>query len=171
MLLLLCVFGAFSIGIARISTRARIRVPLLVAAGLSLGFAWAALFAHHYLSQELPREWEGRDITLVGTVDSLPDHFARGLRFRFAVEKVLPIDGEMPVVPSRIALSWYSSFDDEEVSQNIVVQPGERWRLTVRLRRPHGNANPHGFDYEQWLLEQNVRATGYVPTPHACAEA
>jgi competence protein ComEC len=32
----------------------------------------------------------------------------------------------------------------------------------VRLQRPHGNANPHGFDYEAWLLEQGVRATGYV---------
>ncbi|MDO8438686.1 MAG: DNA internalization-related competence protein ComEC/Rec2, partial [Telluria sp.] len=42
------------------------------------------------------------------------------------------------------------------------VQPGERWQLTVRLQRPHGNANPHGFDYEVWLLEQGLRATGYV---------
>jgi competence protein ComEC len=30
------------------------------------------------------------------------------------------------------------------------------------MKRPHGNANPHGFDYEAWLLEQNVRATGSV---------
>ena len=29
-------------------------------------------------------------------------------------------------------------------------------------RRPHGNANEYGFDYEAWLLEQGVRATGYV---------
>lgn len=42
------------------------------------------------------------------------------------------------------------------------VYPGERWRLTVRLRRPHGNANPQGFDYEGWLLERNVRALGTV---------
>ena len=42
------------------------------------------------------------------------------------------------------------------------MQPGERWQLTVRLQRPHGNANPYGFDYEAWLLEQGVRATGYV---------
>lgn len=157
-----CVLGAVLIGMARIARRTKARIPLLAVAGLSLGFAWAALFAHHHLSQELPPEWEGRDITVVGTVDSLPDRFARGLRFRLAVEKVLPAGGEMPVVPSRIALSWYSAFDDEEAGNDIAVRPGERWRLTVRLRRPHGNANPHGFDYEQWLLEQNVRATGYV---------
>src|SRR5690606_5047541 len=35
---------------------------------------------------------------------------------------------------------------------------------------PHGNANPHGFDYEAWLLEQGLRATGYVrPVPDGTA--
>ena len=42
------------------------------------------------------------------------------------------------------------------------MHPGERWLLTVRLRRPHGHLNPHGFDYEAWLLERAVGATGYV---------
>ena len=42
------------------------------------------------------------------------------------------------------------------------LHAGERWRLTVRLRRPHGNANPQGFDYEAWLLERNIRALGAV---------
>jgi competence protein ComEC len=32
----------------------------------------------------------------------------------------------------------------------------------VRLRRAHGNANPHGFDYEAWLLERGIRATGTI---------
>ena len=34
--------------------------------------------------------------------------------------------------------------------------------LTVRLRRPRGTANPYGFDYEAWLLERGIHATGYV---------
>src|SRR5690606_7639089 len=40
--------------------------------------------------------------------------------------------------------------------------PGERWQLTVRLKRPRGTANPHAFDYEAWLFERGLRATGYV---------
>ena len=32
----------------------------------------------------------------------------------------------------------------------------------MRLRRPHGNVNPNGFDYEAWLLERGIGATGYV---------
>src|SRR6185436_8060122 len=39
---------------------------------------------------------------------------------------------------------------------------GDRWLLTLRLRRPHGLVNPYGFDYEAWLLERGVGATGYV---------
>ena len=32
----------------------------------------------------------------------------------------------------------------------------------VRLRRPHGNLNPNGFDYEAWLLDRGIGATAHV---------
>jgi competence protein ComEC len=130
--------------------------------GALAGFVWATVFAQHYLVQELPKEWEGRDVTVVGTIDSLPYRFDQGVRFNFVVEHVLPINGQIPIIPPKISLSWYSSFRGEETQTVGDVQPGERWQLTVRLQRPHGNANPWGFDYEVWLLEQGLRATGYV---------
>ena len=34
--------------------------------------------------------------------------------------------------------------------------------MGVRLKAPHGTSNPHGFDYELWLWEQGLQATGYV---------
>jgi competence protein ComEC len=127
-------------------------------AGMLFGFAWAGLFAHYYLRHELPPAWEGRDITVIGTVDSLPSYSESGVRFTFAVEKALDQDGEAPLVPQRLALGWHQEKNGEEVR----LQAGARWQLSVRLKRPHGNANPHGFDYEAWLLERNLRATGYV---------
>lgn len=139
-----------------------IRIPARLVCGAAFGFAWAGLFAQYYLAQELPKEWEGRDVTLVGTIDSLPYYFEQGVRFNFAVEQIVDNGGGKPAVPSRLALSWYSAFRMDELQPVGKVEPGERWQLTVRLRRPHGNANPHGFDYEVWLLEQNLRATGYV---------
>ena len=42
------------------------------------------------------------------------------------------------------------------------LRAGQRWQFTARLRPPHGNLNPHGFDIEAWLLERDIRATGYV---------
>jgi competence protein ComEC len=126
--------------------------------GALLGFCWAALLAHMALAPQLASGDEGRDITVIGTVDSLPYRFEQGVRFNFAIEKAA---GQTAAVPPRVALSWYSGFRGS-VQQVGDVRPGERWQLTVRMQRPHGNANPHGFDYEAWLLEQGVRATGYV---------
>jgi competence protein ComEC len=48
--------------------------------------------------------------------------------------------------------------------QPQTLRAGERWQMTVRLKAPHGNSNPHGFDYELWLWEQGLQATGYVRT-------
>ena len=42
------------------------------------------------------------------------------------------------------------------------MQAGERWLLPLRLKAPHGSRNPFGFDYELWLWERGVQATGYV---------
>jgi len=127
-------------------------------AGALLGYAWAALVAYHTLAPRLSADDEGRDLAIVGIVDSLPYRFEQGLRFNLQVERT-----ETPgvTVPPRIALSWYADRRGEAKLPETLM-PGERWRLTVRLQRPRGNANPGGFDYEAWLLEQGVRATGYV---------
>jgi competence protein ComEC len=127
-------------------------------AGALFGFCWAALVAGVAMAPHLARDDEGRDVTVIGTVDSLPYRFEQGVRFHFKVEQVLEPRVQ---VPPRVALSWYSGMR-EGAAQAGDLQPGERWQLTVRLQRPHGNANPDGFDYEVWLLEQGVRATGYV---------
>lgn len=119
-----------------------LRMLVLSATGAAAGFAWAALLASHTLSEQLPAEWEGRDVTVIGTIDSLPDTFERGVRFHFRVEKVLPIDGLAPPIPSRVALSWYAGFEGREAQTIGDVHAGERWQLSVRLRKPHGNANP-----------------------------
>jgi competence protein ComEC len=161
-IVLLLIAAAGLLALTTLLTRqTRLKISLRVLCGACFGFVWAALFAHYYLAQELPKELEGRDVTLVGTIDSLPANFEQGMRFNFAVERVVDPVGAAGI-PSRLALAWYSGFGSDEDSTVPEMRPGERWQLTVRLRRPHGNANPGGFDYEVWLLEQNLRATGYV---------
>src|SRR3989475_1038016 len=141
------------------------RVPPIVAAGASfigfaaLGFAWAAALAHLRLSERLDPELDGRDMLASGVVAGLPQAFERGVRFDFDVES--PETG----VPRRIVLSSYGGFAPDDSQGVLPVRAGERWRFAVRLRRPHGRANPHGFDYEAWLLERGIRATGYVRMP------
>jgi competence protein ComEC len=98
-------------------------------------------------------------VQVVGVVAALPHAFERGERFEFVVEAVETPGAELP---RRILLSWYHGGLEDEWRDGLAIRPGERWRFTVRLKRPHGNANPHGFDYEAWLFERGLRATGYV---------
>jgi competence protein ComEC len=69
-----------------------------------------------------------------------------------------------PVLPSRVWLSWSRNLrDDRAVAQAPApLHAGQRWRLPVRLKRPHGAMNPDGFDAELWLFDQGLRATGTV---------
>lgn len=86
---------------------------------------------------------------------------------------------QLAQLPSKISLSWYGGVfgaaetagEVGQVSSMATLQrkpmpllPGERWKMTVRLKAPHGNSNPGGFDFELWLLEQGIQATGYVRT-------
>lgn len=139
-----------------------LKILVLACCGIGFGFAWGGLVAQHAMAERLPAAAEGRDVTLIGTIDSLPHRSEQGVRFNFAVERVLPQEGTVAAIPSHLALSWYAGFAGDADRTERFVAPGERWQLTVRLQRPHGNANPYGFDYEVWLLEQNLRATGYV---------
>src|SRR3990172_1887904 len=138
------------------------RMFLFLPAAFAVGLWWGVGLAHLKLADRLAPELEGRDIELVGVVASLPATGERSLRFEFEPETALP-PAAAPL-PRKILLSWYRSLLDEEQPSLATgpVHPGERWRFAVRLRRPHGNFNPHGFDYEAWLLERGAGATGYV---------
>jgi len=125
-----------------------------------LGFAYAAWRADVRLADALPPEWEGKDIALVGVIDDLPQVTERGKRFAFAVERV---ETPRAIVPRRLSLAWYGQWQKGGATDEVPdLAAGERWRLVVRLKRPHGNVNPGGFDLEAWLLENGLRATGYV---------
>jgi len=140
----------------------KLAIPLAFCAG----FLWATACAHVRMADWLAPELEGRDIDVVGVVSSLPARLERGLRFEFEVESAP--NGER--LPKKLLLSWYRSpskpgeipTEEQAAPLEREVHPGERWLLTLRLRRPHGNVNPHGFDYEAWLLERGIGATGYV---------
>lgn len=157
----LAALAAVSAGLTLAACRSRgswRRVLAGLAAALA-GFAWAAAMGQVRLADALPEAHEGRDIRVTGVVAGLPQAYENGVRFEFEVEQA------EAAVPSRISLAWYRGWRLEESDEWHALQEvhaGERWQLTVRLKRPHGNLNPNGFDYEAWLFERGVRATGYV---------
>lgn len=146
---------------------------VVVAAGVALLVArrgpWAAgsgaaciaagltgLRALAFVAGGLDPALEGRDLVVTGVVAAMPQRTDAGLRFRFDVEAARTGEGAVRL-PPRILLGWYG-----EAAGPPDLRAGERWRLAVRLKAPHGHVNPHGFDYELWLWEQGLQATGYV---------
>lgn len=161
-------------------------IIMLLMGGFSGAF-WADLRASHLMARQLAPAWEGESLSITGVIADLPTEVHQGVRFAFEVETVVPANA---VIPKKLSLAWFShssfsiqpssSRDESLEARNLVgeersgfaenisavpipdVHPGERWRFTVKLKRPHGLANPGGFDFEAWMLSQGFRATGVV---------
>ncbi len=142
------------------------RVSLGFACACVLAFAQTGLRASHYLAQALSPLREGQSLQVVGLVANLPQLMEDSARFRFEVESTRDVNGTRVELPPQLLLGWYghrlNSSDDTLQPPPADLRPGDRWQFTVRLKAPHGHINPHGFDYELWLWEQGLHATGYV---------
>ncbi|WP_322043266.1 ComEC/Rec2 family competence protein [Paraburkholderia sp. J67] len=128
----------------------------LAAAGV--GFGYAALRAQWQLAQALPAEWQKRDVEVTGHIARLLSQNADTASFLFSAEGwgIKAPEGAQ-ALPRLIQLSWVAR---EAPLPRLV--PGARWRLNVRLKRPHAEGNVGLRDTEATLLSRGVRASGYV---------
>lgn len=129
-------------------------MPAVVA--MLMGAAWAISAADSALDQRMKTPPKGIDRVVTGRVLDLPVSGPDRIRFLFAPDAL----EDQQDLPPRMLISWYRRGHLQR--QIIFPAAGERWRLSLRLRGPRGQANPGGFDYERWLLHQRVGATGYV---------
>ena len=132
----------------------RIRLLFLLLGACAAGFFYAAWRADLRLAESLTPHWEGREVVLHGRVLGLPETMPRGQRFLF--ERA---SGGQADWPRRLLLDWSARLGE---TIPATLRGGDCVQLGARLFRPHGSLNPGGFDYEGWLLERGVRATGYV---------
>lgn len=119
-----------------------------------LGFIWALMQANLILEKRLPRQFDGESVLIHGTVASLPEKRANAVRFLFEIDNIRDKHGQIRSLPGKVRLSWYGPRPS--------LKPGEFWQLYAKLRRPRGFINPGGFDYETWLFQKKISATGYV---------
>lgn len=117
-----------------------------------LAFAYAGLMAHLALTQVLPAELESRDLLVEGRVLNLPVKGRDRVRFEFVIDAVR-LKGEAKDFRGKVRLSWHGRHQ---------VKAGERWRLFVRLKAPHGFANAGGFVLDDWMWREGLVARGYV---------
>lgn len=136
-------------------------IALALLAGVGIGWGVTGARAAWFAAGALDPGLQGVDIQVTGRIASLPQRSAQGERFELVVESARRAGGvgEALRLPHRVQLGWYAAAEGDPSPR---LRAGNRWRFTVRLRSPHGNANPHGFDRERWLWEQGIQATGYV---------
>jgi len=101
---------------------------------------------------------------------------SRGAAGRDAPTAPAPALKLPPDLPQTVLLTWYLPSRPAQPTQPAggpqarplaarqppELEAGQRWRLAVRLIRPHGNANEFGSDRERWMLERDLRASGTV---------
>ncbi|MEJ2298222.1 MAG: ComEC/Rec2 family competence protein, partial [Woeseiaceae bacterium] len=114
---------------------------------LACGFVLFQLAGAHIVDARLEPAYEGDSMLTAVRIIDFPEQ-SRGSVVMLAE----PLDDHR--IPSRIRISWFEP----------AVEPrlGEVWEFELRLRRPRGNLNPGGFDYESWLFREKIHAAGYV---------
>ncbi len=125
--------------------------PVFVLMTFALSVAWATWRAEQRLSDALLIVHENVVTRLTFRVTSLPNDSSDSLRFEAQV-----LAPSTPGVPKVLQVSWLKN------SASPRVIPGQTFRAALVLRRPHGNLNPHGFDYEGHLFAKNIRALARV---------
>lgn len=113
---------------------------------------WTLLHAHLIINDRLAIELAGKDILISGTVSSVVERQSHKLKFEFKPDRSTHY-----TFPNKLRLSWYHA-------TSIPPHAGEKWQLLLRLKPIHGMKNQGAFDYETWLFEHGVGATGYVRT-------
>ena len=125
-----------------------------------IGFIGSSCFAERQLSHRLSEAATGQSIVINGMISSIPASHGKVQSFEFDIEAFRFVDASLlshlpkrSLFPERVRLNWY---------YGLPVNAGEYWQFEVRLKPPHGFLNPGGFDYEAWLFQHGIDATGYV---------
>ena len=137
-----------------------------------IGYVSVYSVADRYQSKRFTGPVDTREFIVTGRVSSLPgSEFSDDrlvYRFDFDIETIDRVDSHesadddfMATNLQRLRLGWYQATSTQH---DDVIRPaaGEKWRLRVRLKPPHGSMNPGGFDYQRWLFIKDIDATGYV---------
>ncbi len=118
-----------------------------------LSMSWSVYQAQYYLNQRVPSAIEAKDFRVLVQIDGLPELTKFGQKIR-----VQPL-----VMRSKLIYDIPSNTRWQLTSDKIYpFRPNQQWQLTVTLKRPHGSASAGAFDYEAWLLSENITATGKI---------
>ena len=146
-------WGLLSASVLCVVLAIRWRYMISIAA-LVLGvFCASAQFSLHQESI-LPSQWERKEIGLTAQIMGLPKRRGRDVSFRAKVVGQDTSPELAGLLGKYLQLSCYRC--------PHTFNAGDVWRLSVRLKRPHGYASDGAFDYEKYLFRHQLVAKGYL---------
>lgn len=140
-----------ALSLAGLAVAAVLRGAPRVPAAFCLGLAWTGLATNAALATWLPPALEDQTLVLGGRIDTFPMAVAGAVAFE--LDQVERRGRAVPGVPPRVRVSWRGA---------PALGLGDWCELRVRLRRPHGLANPGGRARETTALVHHLGAVGYV---------
>ncbi len=124
-----------------------------VFAALLLGWVWANIAGAITIESRPNSVYLNKPVEITGRVVGMPGRDVLSTRFDFLVQS-WAVNEYSEKANRNIRLRWYGNAPK--------IEAGDQWRLWVKLRKPRGYRNRHGFDYEQHLFQKGIAATGYV---------
>jgi competence protein ComEC len=134
-----------------------------------LGFLYVFLHAQYIDRWQLPPRLEKQNILLTGYVDSLPTKKEQHISFDFIITT---LNGTPIAQRPKVHLTWYKQHSwgappPNSLSKSLPnilpnILAGDQWQFNARLKRPHSTLNPGSFDYEKYLWQHQIRATGNI---------
>lgn len=135
----------------RFSPRAR-KLKLGFIVSFLLGFLWMSWNIHGVVNQGIPSEIEAKPLEVVGIIADIPVVREGLSSFVFDLKQTSP--KSLWPNPGRVKVRWKNAPQSLEV--------GDEWRFSIKLKRPHGYANPGSFDKERQFFQQRWVAEGVV---------
>ncbi len=127
----------------------RTRAWLLPVSVLLGGFVYASFCAHSVMAHRLQGvPASGAEFEVSATIMDLPKRIDRQTRLSLRLEASAQLGGVR-----NVRVGFYG---------DTPLRAGERWQMRLKLRRPHGEVNPGGFDFERTAAANRIDAVGYI---------
>lgn len=157
-----------------------------VALGFIIGMSWVVL--QTFFTVFMDEAWLNKPVQLTGTISDLvlveqqSDRIK--IRFQIKVDKIQLVSDSKSsantdfklqdlekhskqteqawsVFKPKIQLSWYLS-QSQYTQLTHVPKTGEVWQLVAKLKANHAAMNLGSLDYETWLFQNGITASGYL---------
>lgn len=147
------VFITASIGLVSL-LYLRVKVVRCIVLGLLavlLGVVWVKIYSQFFYQSPLALRYFQKPQRVTVHVTSMPHCYNHYCQFRVTTN-------DLDNHKRRFRVYWYGP--------QGFIKPGQRWRMTLKLKPIHDAGNPGEVHFERWGLYKGIDGFGYVKANH-----